>query len=109
MLVSMSASSLDEFYPAIAIASMMRIINEPSLSQFHLEAVSSINTIFKSLGIRSVQYIPQVVPACLKVMRENESVRQVRLPFPLRYVRITASNAHSSMFYGDSSCACSVL
>ena len=31
-----------------------------------------------AVGIRSVQYIPQVVPACLKVMRENQSVRQVR-------------------------------
>ena len=50
MLVSMSTATLDEFYPAVAIACMMRIINEPSLAQFHLEAVSSINTIFMSLG-----------------------------------------------------------
>lgn len=79
MLVSMPTSTLDEFYPAVAIACMMRIINEPSLSQFHLEAVSGINTIFKSLGNGSVHYISQVVPACLKVMRENVSVRQVSI------------------------------
>lgn len=51
MLVAMATATLDEFYPAVAIACMMRIINEPSLAQFHLEAVSSINTIFMSLGM----------------------------------------------------------
>ena len=51
MLVSMSLSDLEEFYPAVAVACMMRIINEPSNSQYHLQAVDAINFIFKSLGL----------------------------------------------------------
>lgn len=39
MLVNMSTSTLDEYYPAIAIATLMRIIRDPALSRHHLMVV----------------------------------------------------------------------
>ena len=51
MLVNMSATTtLEEFYPAAAIATLMRIIRDPSLSQHHTMVVQAITFIFKSLG-----------------------------------------------------------
>lgn len=39
MLVNMSSSTLEEYYPAIAIATLMRIIRDPTLSQHHTMVV----------------------------------------------------------------------
>ncbi|CAG5108662.1 Similar to Mtor: Serine/threonine-protein kinase mTOR (Rattus norvegicus), partial [Cotesia congregata] len=69
MLVNMSSSSLEEFYPAIAIATLMRIIRDPTLAQHHTMVVQAVTFIFKSLGIKCVPYISQVVPSFLNVVR----------------------------------------
>ncbi|XP_050412148.1 serine/threonine-protein kinase mTOR [Patella vulgata] len=69
MLASMSATAtLEEFYPAITIANLMKIIREPSLSQHHTMVVQAITFIFKTLRIKCVPYIQQVIPAYLTVI-----------------------------------------
>ncbi|XP_060066726.1 serine/threonine-protein kinase mTOR-like [Ylistrum balloti] len=74
MLANMSATTtLEEFYPAIAIGTLMRIIRDPTLSQHHTMGVQAITFIFKSLGIKCVPYIQQVIPAYLTVIRTAES------------------------------------
>ena len=61
LLVSMgSGTSLDDFYPSIAINSLMRILKDLSLAQHHTMAIQALGFIFKSLGIKSVPYLPQV-------------------------------------------------
>ena len=61
LLVSMgSGTSLEDFYPSIAINSLMRILKDQSLSQHHTMAIQALGFIFKSLGIKSVPYLPQV-------------------------------------------------
>lgn len=73
MLANMGAnSSLDDFYPAVAIGTLMRIIRDPSLSQHHTMVVQAITFIFKSLGLKSVPYIQQVIPAYLSVIRSAD-------------------------------------
>jgi FKBP12-rapamycin complex-associated protein len=73
MLVSMSTATLEEFYPAIAIGTLMRIIRDPSLNQHHTMVVQAITFIFKSLGIKCVPYISQVMPAYLHVIRTSDA------------------------------------
>ena len=74
MLVSMStATTLEEFYPAAAIATLMRIIRDPSLSQHHTMVVQAITFIFKSLGLKCVPYLSQVMPAYLAVIDNSDS------------------------------------
>lgn len=60
MLVNMSSATLEEYYPAVAIATLMRIIREPTLAQHHTMVVQAVTFIFKSLGIKCVPYISQV-------------------------------------------------
>ena len=63
LLVSMgSGASLEDFYPSIAINSLMRILKDQSLAQHHTMAIQALGFIFKSLGIKSVPYLPQVSP-----------------------------------------------
>lgn len=60
MLVHMSSSTLEEYYLAMAIATLMRIIKDPTLSMHHAIVVQAVTFIFKSLGIKCVPYIAQV-------------------------------------------------
>ncbi|BFZ23557.1 hypothetical protein BsWGS_26596 [Bradybaena similaris] len=68
-----SCSTLEEFYPAIAIHLLMRIIRDPSLSQHHNMVVQAITIIFKSMNIKCVPYIQTVIPAYLTVFRTAET------------------------------------
>lgn len=61
-----SGTSLEDFYPSIAINSLMRILKDQSLSQHHTMAIQALGFIFKSLGIKSVPYLPQVYIRCCK-------------------------------------------
>ena len=72
MLVTMTQATLEEFYPAAAIQTLMRIIKDPSLSQQHTMVVQAITFIFKSLGIKCVPYLNQVMPAYLHVIRNSD-------------------------------------
>lgn len=70
MLVNMSSSSsLEEYYTAIAIVTLMRIIRDPTLSQHHTSVVQAVTFIFQTLGIKCVPYISQVMPSLLYVVR----------------------------------------
>ena len=64
MLVRMGTSTgLDDFYPSVAIATLMKIIRDPTLAMHHTEVVKAVTFIFKALGIKSVPYIAQVIPS----------------------------------------------
>ncbi|XP_017768823.1 PREDICTED: target of rapamycin [Nicrophorus vespilloides] len=69
MLVNMSSNTLEEYYLAMAIATLMKIIRDPTLSQHHTMVVQAVTFIFKSLGIKCVPYISQVLPSYLNVVR----------------------------------------
>lgn len=65
--------TLDDFYPSVAIATLMRIIRDPTLFRHHTEVVKAVTFIFKALGIRSVPYIPQVIPSMMNVIRSSDN------------------------------------
>ncbi|CAH0725575.1 unnamed protein product, partial [Brenthis ino] len=73
MLVSMSPLVLDEFYPAIAVTSLMRILRDPLLAQHHISVVNSVTYIFRTLGIKCVPYISRVTPSLLYVIRTTDN------------------------------------
>lgn len=56
MLVNLTGS-YEDFYPAITITTLMRIMRDPSLSQHHTMVVQAITFIFMCLGVRCVPYI----------------------------------------------------
>lgn len=68
MLVNMN-NMLEEYYPAVAIATLMKILKDPTLAQHHTSVVQAITFIFNSLGIKSREYLPQVLPVFLSNIR----------------------------------------
>lgn len=97
MLVNMGNLPLDEFYPAVAIVTLMRILRDPSLSNHHTMVVQAVTFIFKSLGLKCVQFLPQVMPTFLNVIRVcDASIREVtHLFFPPSSVKwIYGYNVH---------------
>lgn len=80
MLVNMGNLPLDEFYPAVAIVTLMRILRDPSLSNHHTMVVQAVTFIFKSLGLKCVQFLPQVMPTFLNVIRVcDTSIKEVSI------------------------------
>lgn len=69
----MSSNTLDEFYPAVAVSTLMRIVHDPTLAQHHTMVVQAITFIFKSLGIKCVPYLQQVMPSLLNVIRTSDN------------------------------------
>ncbi|QQP56713.1 Serine/threonine-protein kinase TOR, partial [Caligus rogercresseyi] len=74
MLVNMGSGSLEEFYPSVAIASLMKIIRDST--QQHNDVVKAVTFIFKALGVKSVPYIPQVIPSMMNVIRTSDNARR---------------------------------
>ncbi|XP_012554042.1 serine/threonine-protein kinase mTOR isoform X1 [Hydra vulgaris] len=72
MLVNMGSAQLDDFYPAIVIASMMRIMRDPVLAAYHHTAIQAVHFIFNNMGMKGVQYLPQLMPSYLNVIRTCE-------------------------------------
>lgn len=60
---------LEEYYPAIAISTLMRILRDPTLLQHHTSVVQAVTFIFQSLGIKCVPYLSQVLPSLLGNVR----------------------------------------
>nr|XP_013189744.1 unnamed protein product [Amyelois transitella] len=73
MLVNMSPLVLDEFYPAIVVTSLMRILRDPMLAQYHTSVVHAVTIIFQTLGIKCVPYISRVTPTLLFVIRNTDN------------------------------------
>ena len=67
----MSSLNLEDYYPAIGISVLMRILNDPTLVQYHTMVVQSVLFIFKNLGVKCVPYLPQVIPLFLSVLRQS--------------------------------------
>lgn len=73
MLVNMPSPVLDEYYPAIVISTLMRILRDPTLQQHHTSVVQAVTFIFQSLGIKCVPYISRVTPSLLYVARSTDN------------------------------------
>ncbi|EDW03717.1 serine/threonine-protein kinase Tor [Drosophila grimshawi] len=72
LLVNMG-NALDEYYPAVAIAALMRILRDPTLSTRHTSVVQAVTFIFHTLGIKCVPYLAQVLPNLLDNVRTADN------------------------------------
>ncbi|KAI8925792.1 armadillo-type protein [Entophlyctis helioformis] len=72
MPLNISPSS-DEYYYAVAIHAVLRILRDPSLSVHHMAVVTAIMYMFKTLGNKCAQFLPDIMPALLTVMRSCPS------------------------------------
>lgn len=62
-------SQSEDYYPTVAINALVKILSDPSLSIQHTAVVQAIMYIFKTLGLKAVQYLPQIMPPLLNMMK----------------------------------------
>lgn len=53
--------SAEEYYPTVVIHSLMKILRDPSLGVHHTAVVQAIMYVFKTLGLKCVPFLPQVI------------------------------------------------
>jgi hypothetical protein len=59
----------DDYYPVVAITALMKIMRDKTLQTHHSAVAQAIMSIFKSLGLRCLTYLDEVVPFLLQVVR----------------------------------------
>ncbi|KAI5778883.1 armadillo-type protein [Geopyxis carbonaria] len=61
--------SNEEYYPTVVINSLMGMLKDPSLAQHHSSVIEAIMNIFKTLGLKCVTFLPQIIPGFLAVTK----------------------------------------
>ena len=63
----------EEYYPKIAIASLLRILLDGRLSQHHHMCVRAMLFIYQTMGVKCVGFLPYVLPAVFAQVRAADS------------------------------------
>ncbi|RKP27125.1 armadillo-type protein [Syncephalis pseudoplumigaleata] len=70
LMVGMGPSS-EDYFPTVAINALLKILREPSLSSYHSTVIQAFMYMFKTLGLKCVPFLPQIIPTFLNVMRSS--------------------------------------
>lgn len=64
--------SAEDYYPTVAIGALMRILSDHRLSPHHSMVLHAVMFIFRSLSLKCVPFLPQIIPPFLREMRTCE-------------------------------------
>lgn len=68
MLMNMSPSH-EDYYPTVVINALMKILKDPSLATHHTSVIQAVMLIFKTLGLKCVPFLPQIMRPYLNMMQ----------------------------------------
>ncbi len=54
------SSASDDYFQTVVITSLLAILKDPALSSHHHAVIEAIMSIFKTQGLKSVAFLPQV-------------------------------------------------
>ncbi|KAK6543250.1 phosphatidylinositol kinase- protein kinase tor1, variant 2 [Orbilia ellipsospora] len=64
--------SNEEYYPTVVINSLMNMLKDQSLSTQHSAVIDAIMNIFKTLGLKCVPFLGQIIPGFITVIRTSQ-------------------------------------
>ncbi|KAH7139276.1 armadillo-type protein [Dendryphion nanum] len=67
--------SNEEYYPTIVISTLMSLLKDNSLVQYHNSVVDAVMNIYATMGLKCVPYLNQVVPGFIAVLRSAPAGR----------------------------------
>jgi len=74
------ATSSEEYYPAVAINALMRLLRDPSSALLHSRAVQALFKIIRSMGMGFVPFLSTVVPVLLSItVRADDVNRRIEM------------------------------
>ncbi|QPG75762.1 hypothetical protein FOA43_003122 [Brettanomyces nanus] len=68
LLMKGKSPSNEDYFPTVVITTLLKILKDPSLSNHHPAVTQAIMHIFKTLGVKCVPYLDQVIPGFASVM-----------------------------------------
>lgn len=98
LLMQGMTPSHEDYYQTVVIHTLLEnIIKEPSLAQYHSAAIEAIVIIFKTLGLRCVPFLGQIIPALLAVIRSTP-ISRLESHFNQLAILITIVKQHIRRF-----------
>lgn len=68
--------SNEEYYPTVVMNTLMQtVLKDISLAQYHSAVIEAIVTIFKTLGLKCVPFLGQIIPSFVTVIRNSPATR----------------------------------
>ena len=62
--------SNEEYYPQVVMHTLMNnVLKDSSLAQYHSTVIDAIVSIFKTLGLKCVSFLPQIIPTFITVIQ----------------------------------------
>ena len=62
--------SNEEYYPTVVMNTLMHnVLKDNSLSQYHSSVIEAVVTIFRTLGLKCVPFLGQIVPTFITIIR----------------------------------------
>ncbi|CEP63160.1 phosphatidylinositol kinase-related protein kinase TOR1 LALA0_S07e03752g [Lachancea lanzarotensis] len=100
LLMQGTSPSNDEYYPTVVITTLMKILNDPSLSSHHTSVIQAVMHIFQTLGLRCVSFLKQIVPGIINVMQACPP-SLLEFYFQQLGVLVSIVNQHIRPFVGE--------
>ena len=70
LIMGGTSPSSDDYYPQVVMNTLMyNVLRDSSLSQYHTSVIEAIVSIFKTLGLKCVSFLPQIIPTFVTVIR----------------------------------------
>ncbi|KAK9480797.1 armadillo-type protein [Lipomyces japonicus] len=69
LMAGINPSSSDDYYATVVINILLNILRDTSLGTHHTAVIQAIMSIFKTLGLKCVPFLSQIIPCFLAVMR----------------------------------------
>ncbi|KAF2500193.1 ARM repeat-containing protein [Lophium mytilinum] len=69
LIMTGTTPSNEEYYPTIVISTLIGLLKDTSLSQYHSAVVDAVMNIYATMGLKCVPFLSQVVPGFLMVIR----------------------------------------
>lgn len=65
--------SNEEYYPTVVINTLMAMLKEDTLKQYHSAVVEAVMSIYATMGLKCVPFLPTVVPGIVSVLKDAQS------------------------------------
>lgn len=75
LMIEGMTPSHEDYYPTMVINTLMDMLKEPTLAQYHSAAVDAVMNIYATMGLKCVSFLRQVVSGILLVIRDAPAGR----------------------------------
>ena len=70
LIIQGTTPANEDYYPKIVFYTLMHnVLKDPSLIQYHAAVVEAIVNIFKTLGLKCIPYLGQIIPSFISVIQ----------------------------------------